>query len=130
MSIDQAGERRGGERGERKEDEPLRATRIRRHNDRILPVLNVLLHPPDHTRFRPQVIHRDLEEPLDLRGVKVHRDDVVAAGDLEHVGDELGGDGRAGLVFPVLLTEISVRRRERGRNGGGSVPCESRGSKG
>lgn len=58
--------------------------------------------PPNHARLGPKVVDGDLKESLNLRGVQVHGDDVVAAGDLEHVGHELGGDGRARLVLAVL----------------------------
>lgn len=63
---------------------------------------------PDHARLRPQVVDGDLEEALDLARVKIHRDDVVAASDLEHVGNEFGRDGRPRLLFPVLR-EMRIR---------------------
>ena len=34
--------------------------------------------------------------------MEVHGDDVVGPGDAEHVGDELGRDGGAGLILLVL----------------------------
>jgi hypothetical protein len=57
---------------------------------------------PNHARLRPQVVNWHLEESLDLRCVQVHGDNVVASCDLQHVGDELGGDGRTRLVFAIL----------------------------
>lgn len=70
---------------------------------------------PNHARLSPEVVDRDLEEALDLARVEVHGDDVVAARDLEHVGDELGGDGRPRLVFAVLSRarshQLAVRPR-------------------
>ena len=60
---------------------------------------------PDHARLSPQVVNGNFEETLDLRSVQVHRDDVIATGDLKHVGDEFGGDRRSRLVFSVLRTE-------------------------
>ena len=35
-------------------------------------------------------------------GVQVHGDDVVGPGDAQHVGHQLGRDGRPGLVLLVL----------------------------
>lgn len=55
----------------------------------------------NHEGLRPEIVYGDVEETLDLAGVKVHGDDMVAAGDDEHVGDELGGDGRTTLVLLV-----------------------------
>lgn len=60
---------------------------------------------PDHARLSPQVVNGNFEETLDLRSVQVHRDDVIATGDLQHVGDEFGGDWRSRLVFSVLRAE-------------------------
>lgn len=55
-----------------------------------------VLADPFHRRgLGVEVVDRDVEEALDLGGVEVHGDDVVAAGGLEHVGHEFGGDGGA-----------------------------------
>lgn len=45
-----------------------------------------------------------VEEALDLAGVQVHGDDMVAAGTLQHVCDELGADGGARLVLLILAS--------------------------
>lgn len=44
---------------------------------------------------RVNVVDRDVEEALNLVGVQVHREHTVDAYALEHVGDNLGGDGHA-----------------------------------
>lgn len=73
---------------------------------------------PDHARFGPEVVDGNLEEALDLAGVEVHSDDVVTSGDLEHVGDELGRDGRPRLVLAV---HAGVREaRDDGRDPAGA----------
>ena len=46
------------------------------------PPLNVLLDPLEDGRLGVQVVHRDVEEALDLARVQVHRDYVVCPGHL------------------------------------------------
>ena len=60
-------------------------------------------------RRAEEVVHRDVEEALNLVGVQVHRHHAVHAGGLEHVGDELGGDGDVRFVLAVLACEAVVR---------------------
>lgn len=55
----------------------------------------------NHQGFRPEVIDRDVEETLDLTRMQIHSDDMIASSDDEHVGDELGSDGRTRLVLFV-----------------------------
>lgn len=54
----------------------LGAARIGTDNDAVLDI-HVLSDPLKDTRLGVQVVDGDIEESLDLRGVKVHRDDVV-----------------------------------------------------
>lgn len=96
---------------------------------------NTELSSPDHTRFSPEVINGNFKEPLDLRSVEIHRDDMVAPSDLEHVGDKFRGDWRARLVFSVLYREREHRMlaslsEKRSRRGSENAPCEHKGSKG
>ena len=56
----------------------------------------------DKDRTGEEVIDGDVEEALDLSGVKVDEKGTVGPGGGEQVGDELGGDGDAGAVFAVL----------------------------
>lgn len=65
--------------------------------------------PLQRTRLRIQVINRFIEKALDLARVQIHRDNMVAPCDLQHVGDELRRDGRARLVFLVLARVGEVR---------------------
>lgn len=62
---------------------PLGTPGIRRNNNCILPIGYFLLDVRHHARFGKEVVDWDIKEPLDLRGVEVHRDDVVGAGDGE-----------------------------------------------
>ena len=54
------------------------------------PPLDVLLDPLEDGRLGVQVVDGDVEETLDLTGVKVHGDDVIGTGHAEHVGHQLG----------------------------------------
>jgi hypothetical protein len=56
----------------------------------------------DGSGFGVEIVNGDIKEALYLRGVEIHRNDVIAARFAQHVGNELGGDGRPGLVFLVL----------------------------
>ena len=62
----------------------------------------------------------EIEETRELAGVRIHSDNVVAAGDSQHVGKELGCDGRAALVFFVHAC-IAVARDHSGNAAGGSA---------
>ena len=48
------------------------------------------------------MIHGDVEEALDLRGVEIDKQRAVGAGRNQEIGDELGGNGDAGTIFAVL----------------------------
>lgn len=79
---------------------------------------------PFHTvRLCVQVVHGHVEEALDLRRVQVHRDDVVAARRLEHVGHQLRRDGCSGFVFLVLSGVGEVREHRRHSSRRGSLAC-------
>jgi hypothetical protein len=71
----------------------------------------------DHEGLRVEIVDGNVEEALDLAGVQVHGDDVVAAGDGEHVGDELGGDGRTAHVL-FVHARVGIARDD-----GGDAAC-------
>ena len=71
-------------------------------------------------RVAEQVVHGDVEEALDLRGVEVHRQHAVSAGAGDEVGHQLGGDGVAALGLAVL-TGIAEVRDDRGDAAGGGA---------
>lgn len=66
------------------------------------------------------LINGNVKEPLDLAGVQVHGNDVVAASGLEHVGHELGRNGRTRLVLAVLarIWKVGQHSRDAARTGG------------
>jgi hypothetical protein len=75
--------------------------------------LEVVADPAEGAGLSVEVVDRDVEEALDLRGVEVHSDDVVAAGGLKHVSHQTGSDGSAGFVLLVLASVGEV-----GQDGG------------
>lgn len=54
----------------------LGTTGVGRDNDAVFDV-EVFTDPAQHRGLGVEVVHGDVEEALDLRGVKVHGDDVV-----------------------------------------------------
>lgn len=80
---------------------PLGTAGIGTDNDNVL-VAQVLLDPSQDAGLCVQVVDGHVEETLDLAGVQVHGDDVVASGGNQHVCDELGGYGSSALVLLVL----------------------------
>lgn len=85
---------------------PLRTTRIWTDDDTVLPTRDVSLDVSNHQGLAVEVVDGEVEETLDLAGVEVHGDDMVAPGNREHVRDELRGDRRSRLV---LLVHAGVR---------------------
>ena len=67
-----------------------------------------------------QIVHRNVEEALDLGGVQVHGQHPVRARGGEHVGHQLGGDGVTGLGLAVL-PGIAVVGDDRGDAAGGGA---------
>lgn len=91
---------------------PLRSSSIGRNDNAVLRV-QVLPDPPKCARLRIEVVDGHVEEALDLTGVQVHCDDVVAAGGLQHVCHELGSNRS-----PTLILLVLARVGEVGQNGG------------
>ena len=66
----------------------------------------------EQDRRRVDVVHRDIEEALDLVGMQVHRQHARHAHRCEHVGHHLGADGNARRArAPVLARVAEVRNR-------------------
>ena len=68
-----------------------------------------------------QVVHRDVEEALDLVGVQVHGQHPVSAGSGDQVGHQLGRDGVAGLGLPVLTGIAEIGDHGGDPSGGGPL---------
>ena len=81
----------------------------------------VLSDPLDAVRFGVEIVHGDVEEPLDLRGVQVHCDDVIATGRLKHIRHEFCGNGRPRLILLVLSRIGKVGKDGSNAPGGGSL---------
>ena len=69
-------------------DSPLGTTRVGRNDNGILPIRYLLLDISHHARLGNEIFDAYMEKPLNLRGVKVHGDDVIGTGDSEEVGDQ------------------------------------------
>jgi hypothetical protein len=87
---------------------PLCASCIRTDDDTVLDI-KILPDPPERAWFGVEVVHRDIEETLDLTGVKIHGDHMITPGGLKHVGHELRCDWRSRLVLLVLAGIGKVR---------------------
>lgn len=66
----------------------LRSSRVGGDDDSVLPIGDGRFDVSDHDGFGEEVVDRNVEETLDLGGVKVHGDNVVGSGDGDEVGDE------------------------------------------
>ena len=59
------------------------------------------------------MVDRNVEEPLNLRLVQIHRQHAVRARRAEHVGDQLGRNRHARLVLPILPRVTVIRQHRR-----------------
>ena len=87
---------------------PLRAPRIRT-NDHAPPDIQILANPPQRAGFGIQIIDGHVEEALDLTGMQIHGNHMIAARRLQHVGHQFRRDGGARLVLFVLARVGEVR---------------------
>ena len=94
---------------------PLHAAGVGRDDRHVAPVAGPR-QVVDEDRRREQMVDRDVEEPLDLRLVQVHRQHAVGAGRAHQIGDQLRRDRHPRLVLAVLAG-IAVVRHHRGDAG-------------
>ena len=76
------------------------------HIFRMLELGHVIFHEDG---VGEQVINRDVEEALDLGSMEIHGQHAVRARGLDHIGDELRGDGVAALGLAVLAGIAEIR---------------------
>ena len=62
-----------------------------------------------------EVIHRNVKEALNLRGMQINAQDAVAASASDQVGYQFGGDRNAPLVL-AILTRVAKVRNDRGNS--------------
>lgn len=74
---------------------------IRTDDDGISPVWYLAFDIRDHQWLRPQIVHRDIKESLNLTRMEVHRNNVIAPSNRQHIRHELRRDGRPRLVLLV-----------------------------
>ena len=63
----------------------------------------------DQDRHRREVIDRNVEEALDLAGMKIDADHAVGTGDGQHVGQQLRGN-RLTATRLAILPGVAVNR--------------------
>lgn len=73
-----------------------------RTDDHAILDIQILANPLQHARFRIKVVDRHVEEALNLAGMQIHGDDMLRAGDRQHVGDESCRNGSSALILLVL----------------------------
>ena len=67
------------------------------------------------------MVHRDVEEPLNLRRMEVHEQPPVGSGGGEQIRDQLGRDGDPRTVFAVLPRVAVIRNHHRDAPRGGAL---------
>ena len=67
----------------------------------------------EENRQRVEMVHRDVEEPLDLLRVEIDRQHPVHPGGGDEVGHQLGGDRHARTVLAVLPGVAEKRHHRR-----------------
>jgi hypothetical protein len=91
---------------------PLGTTSIRTNNHTIFH-LQILPNPPQRTRLCIQIIHWHIEEPLNLTGMQVHRDDMITSSRLQHIRNKFRRDRSPRFVLFVLARIREVRDHSR-----------------
>jgi len=77
----------------------------------------------DEDRVAEQIVHGNVKEALDLGCVQVHRQNTVCTGGLDHIRNELGGDGVAALGLAVLTGVAEVGDDGGDAACGGAAAC-------
>ena len=101
---------------------PLRSAHVGRGDGEALRIS--LLHLPEDAQevvARIEMVHREVEETLDLVRMEVAGHEGVGAGGLDHVGDQFRTDGHARLVLAVLAGPAEVRDHGDHFVGGGAL---------
>ena len=55
------------------------------------------------------MINGHIEEPLDLIGMEVHRDDTIHTSGAQQIGHQLGANADTGLVLTILTRPSEIR---------------------
>ena len=92
---------------------PGHRAHVRRDHHHVLTDRTKLFRVVVHKhRVAGQIVHRNVEEALNLRGVEVHGQHPVRAGGGNHIGHQLGGDRvpRLGLAVLAGIAEVGDHR--------------------
>ena len=97
----------------------LRKARIRGDHDEVRQLFADNLFTQDRQGI--QVVHREVEEALDLGGVQVQRDHTIGSGHFDRIGADTGSDGDPGFVLLVPLGIAKIGHNDRHRLGTGAL---------
>jgi len=78
----------------------LHAAGIRRNDDQIAHLFLCNVIQQDWQGV--EVVHRHVEEPLNLPGMKVHREHAISTGGTDEICRELSRYRHSRLIFPIL----------------------------
>src|SRR5690606_495137 len=95
------------------------AANIRRYNHQV--VITLADQIIDQDRRAVDVVHRNIEEALNLVGMQVNSQNAVYADDIKHVGHNLGADRYARRARPAVLAGITEIGDNGGDAGGGGA---------
>lgn len=98
---------------------PFCSTSIWTYNHR-LPHVQVVSDPAQRDWLGIEVVDWHVEEPLDLTGMKIHSNHMIATGCLQHVGHQLRCYGCTGFILLVLSCVREVGNHCGDAAGGGS----------
>lgn len=89
--------------------DPLRAARVRRHHDALLPVGHILFDPLEHRRLRVQVVHRNVEEALHVQNAHTHYTNTVQYSTSTQ-SYTVPSNGNHSVVMYLYLRGVQVHR--------------------
>ena len=100
----------------------LRSAHVRGGDGERVAVLALeFLQDVEEVHRRIKMIHREVEEALDLVCVEVAGHQAVRTDGAEHIGDDLGADGHARLVLSVLAGPSEIGDHGDDLVGGGAL---------
>ena len=89
---------------------PLRTSSVGTNDDGVFPSRNFLLDVCHDGRLGEEVIAWDVEEALDLGGVKVKGDDVIGSGDGKEICDQPASPSASWQILRMLRRLQRIRK--------------------
>ncbi len=94
-------------------DRALNTSGVGTHDDDFFRTVSERVNVLVDDRGRGEMIERNIEEALDLRGVEVERENAIGAGALDEVGAKFRGNRNATFVFTILARVSEIRNHRR-----------------